>query len=108
LDRNAKMSEEDKTKKIELQKKIQTAAIAPNATDKTWEGIPPEMRRAAETPWFRSFLAFDPAAVMKDVRQPVLIISGDLDKQIPATHADKLVALAKARKKAADVQEVKL
>jgi pimeloyl-ACP methyl ester carboxylesterase len=108
LDRNAKMSEEDKTKKIELQKKIQTAAIAPNATDKTWEGIPPEMRRAAETPWFRSFLQFDPAAVMKDVRQPVLIISGDLDKQIPATHADKLFALAKARKKAADVQEVKL
>ena len=45
---------------------------------------------------------------MKDVRQPVLIISGDLDKQIPATHADKLVALAKARQKAADVQEVKL
>ena len=35
LDRNAKMSEEEKTKKIELQKKIQTTAIAPNATDKT-------------------------------------------------------------------------
>jgi uncharacterized protein len=46
--------------------------------------------------------------VLKDVRQPILIIQGDLDKQVPPDNADKLTQLAKARKKAADVQEVKL
>jgi pimeloyl-ACP methyl ester carboxylesterase len=100
----SKMSEEEKQSKIELQKKIQAATISGQG----WEGIPVPTRRAADTPWFRSWLQFDPAIVMKDVRQPLLIIQGDLDKQVPPTHADKLTELAKARKKAADVQEIKL
>ena len=45
---------------------------------------------------------------MKDVRQPLLIIQGELDKQVPPANADRLTELAKSRKKAADVQEVKL
>lgn len=100
----SKMSDEEKQAKIELQKKIQAATISGQG----WEGIPLQTRRAAETPWFRSFLQFDPAVFMKDVRQPILIIQGELDKQVPPAHADKLAELAKARKKAADVQEVKL
>ena len=57
------------------------------------------MRRAAETPWFQSYLAFDPARVMRDVRQPVLIVQGALDTQVPPHHAEKLAELARARKR---------
>lgn len=99
-----KIDDKEKQAKIDLQKKIQAATLSGSG----WDGIPVNLRRAADTAWFRSFLAFDPAVVMKDVRQPILIIQGELDKQVPPDHADKLAALAKARKKAADVQEVKL
>ena len=57
------------------------------------------MRRAAETPWFQSYLAFDPARVMRDVRQPVLIVHGALDTEVPPSHADTLAELARARKR---------
>jgi len=99
-----KIDDKEKQAKIELQKKIQAATLSGQG----WDGIPPELRRQADTAWFRSFLQFDPAQVMKDVRQPILIIQGDLDKQVPPQHADRLAQLAKTRKKAADVQELKL
>ena len=57
---------------------------------------PTTLRRAADTPWFQSLLAFDPARVMKDVDQPLLIVQGELDTQVPPHHADKLLALAQA------------
>jgi hypothetical protein len=100
----SKMSEEEKQKKIDMQKKIQAAALSGQG----WDGVPADVRRAAETPWFRSFLQFDPAQVMKEVRQPLLIVQGELDKQVLPTHADRLTELAKSRKKAADTQEIKL
>jgi fermentation-respiration switch protein FrsA (DUF1100 family) len=53
-------------------------------------------------------LAFDPVKVMKDVDQPLLIVQGELDAQVPPHHADKLVALAEARKKKTDVQLLKV
>jgi pimeloyl-ACP methyl ester carboxylesterase len=82
--------------KIDLQKKIHAAVIA----ERGWEGIPPAMRRQADTPWFRSLLLFDPARVMPKVKQPILILQADLDTQVPPSHADKLAELARARKKA--------
>ncbi len=94
----------DKQTKIELQKRIHAAALA----GKGWEEIPPELRRVADTAWFQSFLAFDPARVMKDVRQPLLIVQGELDRQVPPAHSDRLAELARARnrKVAADVVKV--
>ena len=83
--------------------KIQAAALSGQG----WDGIPPELQRQANTPWFTSLLQYDPAVVMKKVNQPILIVQGDLDRQVPAAHADKLATLAKARKKAADVQVAK-
>jgi pimeloyl-ACP methyl ester carboxylesterase len=99
LDRS-KLSDDDRQARIGLQLKIQAAALSGQG----WDGIPPEMRRSAETPWFSSLLQFDPAKVMEKLKQPILIVQGDLDMQVPAHHADKLAALAKARKKAPDVQ----
>ena len=61
-----------------------------------------------DTPWFQSFLSFDAAQVMKDVKQPVLIVQGDLDRQVLPYHADGLSELARARKGKADVQVAKI
>lgn len=90
--------------KIDLQKRIQEAVIA----DKGWEGIPPELRQQADSPWFRSLLVFDPAVVMPRVKQPILVIQGDLDQQVFPHHADLLAELARKRKKAAPVEALHL
>ncbi|CAN5870424.1 hypothetical protein BH24ACI5_BH24ACI5_21340 [soil metagenome] len=88
-----KASDEERKAKIDLQERIQTAVLSGVG----WAGLPPEYRKAADTAWFRSLLQYDPAAVMKEVRQPVLILQGDLDKQVFPHHADKLAEMARAR-----------
>jgi hypothetical protein len=77
--------------KVELQQKIHKAVISGEG----WEGIPQELRKQADSAWFRSLLMFDPAEVIEDVRQPLLIVQPELDRQVPAAHADKLAELAK-------------
>lgn len=99
-----KAPEAERQAKIELQQRIHAAVIA----DKGWEAIPPELREQADSTWFKSLLLFDPAKVMPKVKQPMLIIQGDLDMQVPAHHADTLAKLARARKKAAPVELVHL
>jgi pimeloyl-ACP methyl ester carboxylesterase len=94
LDRSSS-SEADKQAKVDLQKKIQAAVLSGTG----WEGIPAELRKQADIPWFRSFLAYDPARVMQKVNQPLLVIQGDLDAQVSPDQADKLADLARARKK---------
>lgn len=97
------LSEAERQQKVELQKKIQAAALGGN-----WEGIPEVLRKQADSPWFASFLAFDPAQVVPRVRQPVLVIAAERDRQVPAHHATLLAGLAKARKKDAGVKVVTL
>jgi dipeptidyl aminopeptidase/acylaminoacyl peptidase len=41
---------------------------------------------------------------MAEVKQPLLILQGALDKQVLPHHADKLAELGRARKKAASVE----
>ena len=52
--------------------------------------------------------SFDPDKVMKDVAQPVLILQGSLDTQVPPSNADKLETSAKARKKGGAVDVVRV
>jgi hypothetical protein len=99
LDR-LKTSDDERKSKIELQTRIQSAVL----TGKGWEGIPDDLRRQADIPWFASVLAFDPAKVMTKVKQPILIIQGALDKQVPPHHGARLAELARARKKAPAVE----
>ena len=87
-------SEDDKKAKVALELRIIDAAL----TGQGWEGIPPALRQQAETAWFKSWLQFDPAAVMKKIDQPVLIVQGALDTQVPPAHADRLESLARGRK----------
>jgi hypothetical protein len=88
---------------IDLQRKIQQAVL----TGKGWEQVA-AYRAQADTPWFQSFLAHDPAKVMPGVRQPVLILQGERDTQVPPENADRLAALAAARKNRPTTQTVKL
>ena len=96
----AKLGDEERADKVELQKKILEATVA----EKGWEALPPNVRRLVDTPWYRSLLLFDPARAMKDVRQPMLILQGELDAQVPRHHAEKLAEIARARKKPAPIE----
>ena len=81
----------ERAKKIALQKQIQSAVM----TGKGWESIPANERRDADTPWFHSYLMFDPAKTVSDLKQPILIVHGALDKEIPPAHADRLTDFAR-------------
>ena len=91
---------------LDLQKRIQDAVIS----GKGWEtiAVPDNVRRQADTPYFQSVLTFDPEKAMKDVAQPILILQGSLDTQVPPSNADKLETFAKARKKAGAVDVVRV
>jgi pimeloyl-ACP methyl ester carboxylesterase len=99
-----KVSDTERRAKIDIQERIQTAVLSGVG----WEGLPAEYRKAADTPWFRSLLQFDPASFMKRIKQPVLIVQGDLDKQVFPHHADKLAELARARDRKVPVELVHL
>ena len=103
LDR-MQVSEAERRAKIELQQKIQEAVVSGDG----WADIPTDLRRQADTPWFRSLLTFDPADVMRKVRQPVMILQGTLDRQVPPHHADQLGQLARARTREVSVEVVRL
>jgi pimeloyl-ACP methyl ester carboxylesterase len=90
------LPESDRQARVDLQKKIQAAVINGSG----WDGVPEAMRRQADTPWFRSVLTYDPAKVLPKVRQPILILHGDLDPTVAPAEADRLGELAAARKKA--------
>lgn len=95
---------EEKKTKADLQARINDAATGQGP----WDGVPDELRAQADTPWFASYLAYEPAKVLKDVRQPVLIVQAELDTQVPKHHAEALAVLARARKRqvATDVVQV--
>jgi pimeloyl-ACP methyl ester carboxylesterase len=97
-------SPEETKEKIALQERIHTAVL----TGIGWEGVPDDLRRRADTPWFRSLLQFDPAKQMERVRQPILIIQPALDKQVRPHHGEALAAMATARRKKAPVELVSL
>jgi pimeloyl-ACP methyl ester carboxylesterase len=100
LDRTS-MSEADKQAKVDLQKKLHQAVI----TGK-WEGVPVDLRRQIDNPEFQSVLVFDPAKVIPQVRQPMLIVQGSLDTQVDPSNADRLESLARARKRESATTEV--
>jgi uncharacterized protein len=97
-------SEAEKQAKIELQTRINQAVV----TGKGWENVPADLRRQADNPEFQSILMNDPAKIMPGVRQPILIVQGELDTQVVPSNADRLEAIARARKKAPPPTVVKV
>lgn len=100
----SRMSAQEKQAAIDLQRRIHDAVV----TGKGWEQLPISVRRAVDSPEFQSFLLNDPARIMPEVRQPLLIVQGTLDTQVDPTNADRLLELAKARKNAPPVDIAKI
>src|SRR5690606_25750669 len=65
--------------KVALQRQIHEAVL----TGRGWDGVPADLRRQADTPWFQSLLAWDARTVLEDVRQPLLLVYAELDRQVP-------------------------
>ena len=87
-----KTPDAERTAKVSLQRQINAAVVS----GRGWDGISADVRRQADTPWFQSLLAFDPARIVADARQPMLFVHGEVDRQVPVAHADRLANLARA------------
>jgi len=99
------LTDEEKQARMDLQRRIQAAV----AGEGDWTDVPDPLRHQADTPWFRSFLAFDPASIMRKVDQPLLLVHGELDRQVAPHHQDRLAEFARTRRKPEDgVETVKL
>ena len=96
------MSEPERQKAIALQQQILNAVV----TGQGWEGVAPDIRRQADTPFYQSLLTFDPAPLLRKVQQPILVLHGELDRQMPIHHADELAQLARGRAKGRGVELV--
>jgi pimeloyl-ACP methyl ester carboxylesterase len=81
----------ERAEKIELQRRINAAVMSGTG----WDGIAPELRAQADTPWFQSLLQFDPADVLEDVDEPILFVHGQLDMQVAAAHLDRIAGMAR-------------
>jgi len=89
-----RLTDQDRAAKIALETRLLDAV----ATGDGWGDLPADLRRASDTPWFKSWVLFDPAAALARVSQPVLIAEGTLDRQVPPADADALETAARARK----------
>ncbi len=87
------VSAEEREDRIALQRRIHAAVV----DDGSWDDIPQQFRRQADTPWFKSFLEYEPSDVVRRTRQPLLIIHGMRDDTVSSYHADHLAELAKRR-----------
>lgn len=81
------LTEERKAELRKQQREILRTIMEGGDTSK----LPP----AASLPWFKEFLSFDPLALMRRMRQPVLIVQGALDRQITADQAGLLERAAR-------------
>ena len=97
-----KISEADRANKVALEHRLIDATISGTGV----EQLPAELIPAAEQPMFKSWLLFNPAKAIVKIDQPVLILQGAGDADLPRTHADALATAAHARKRPADATRV--
>ena len=98
------LTPEEKQAKVDAQKKIHEAVI----TGKGLEQLPPDVRRTVDNAEFQSLLVSDPVKLVPNVRQPLLIVQGELDTQVEPQNADRLGELARKRKNAPAVDVFKV
>lgn len=91
----SQVSETERANRLALQNRVMDAVI----TGRGWDQLPEDVRRQADTPWFRSWLLFDPAETMRRTNQPVLVLHGALNTEVPPAHATQLEALGRARRR---------
>ena len=88
------VSEVDKEERRAIQRRMLEAA----RTGSGWEAVPDEIRKQADTAWFRSWIEFDPARALSRIDEPILIVHGELDRQIPPAEATRLEGVALEKK----------
>ena len=96
------LSDQDRTEYTALQHKIHDAVVG----DGNWNGVSNNIRRQADTPWFRSFIEFEPADTIRQVNQPIFILHGTLDQHISPRHANELGKLAERRSRSGATVDV--
>ena len=99
-----KMPDAEKQAKIQLQTQVIDATIHGTG----WDGVPADVRRQADTTYFKSWLLFDPASVIPRLKQPLLIVQGALDVEFPVANADRLETLSRARTKVPPTSTAKI
>jgi len=98
------ISDTEKQARVAMQKRINEAAI----TGKGLDGFTADVRRQIDNPEFQSLLATDPAKLIARIRQPILVVHGELDMQVAPSNADRIAELAKAHKPPLAVDVVKV
>ena len=88
------LTPEQRQERIDLQKKINDAVVSGKGIDQ----LPANVRSQVDNPEFQSLLANDPAKIVPKVKQPMLIVQGELDTQVEPANADRLAQLAQTRK----------
>jgi pimeloyl-ACP methyl ester carboxylesterase len=96
------LTDADRAAKIALEHRLIDATISGAGIDQ----LPAELSHGAEQPIFKSWLLFDPTVAIRKLDQPVLILQGLGDADVPRTHADALATAARARKRPADATRV--
>jgi pimeloyl-ACP methyl ester carboxylesterase len=98
----SQLSAQDRASRVAMQKQIHTAVL----TGKGWEGVPPNLRKEADTPWMQSVLLFDPAKTLEDVRQPILFVHGAIDHEVEPVNGERLAEIARKEGKSKSVELV--
>ena len=85
IDGDSSLTEEAKAKARADQQDAMQKAIAGDTSA-------PEALRSA---WMRYFLTYDPLPTIRKVRQPILILQGEFDRQVTADQAEMLASAAR-------------
>jgi uncharacterized protein len=88
LEREAKMPEEEKNKQRAQQQELIRAVTTGGDMSKF-----PGLKAVA---WLKEFFTYDPLPTISKVRQPILILQGELDRQVTAEQAGMLEQAARA------------
>ena len=94
------LAPQERAKREALQKQI----IAAVQSEKGLADLPPDIRKTADTPWFQSVLNFAPGKVLKDVKQPLLIVHAGLDHEVPVGDAERLATIAQKEGESTSVE----
>ena len=71
--------------------------LTPARRDSIWKSVPARLDSLGATnKWVGFFMAHDPVATAKQVKQPVLILQGNTDHQVTPEQADTLAAAFRA------------
>ena len=84
----------EKAARVALEHQIINATL----TSSNWDGLPPDAEpRGRHSRGSRSWLLFDPGAAIAKMHQPLFILQGALDTEMPPAEADRLEADSRAR-----------